>query len=423
MFESMYHFGKEKFLRAREGTSSLALLGHAVAILMGLYVFLNPFPHMTAIKQICFYLSLFLVCLLLIFKKIDFSFRTPLLIPFCLFTCWVFYGLFFAVDKGNSIHDFHAHLLRYIVLYFILVNVFNSRKRFMALSRIIIASATLYSVLGIFYFYFILGNNWATRFSYGASKGLLGYEMSGNSFYVLVIFSILLTLSFLKKGEGRQNLALVFCCIPQIAIFFLIQSRGAYVALFFSLGVFLWRYKKILWAVLILLIVIIAISPIKNRFTIDYLIHADRIKVMFLTLEIVQDYPVIGIGFGNRTYGEKIDLKVYNNRVPSQYKQTKRIIVGSPHNMLLNILVRTGYLGLVLFLSILFVFSWMCWKCARDGGDDFARKWGLCMGSAFLALFISGMFDQMFHHFMEIILYTMLSMGTIIWRINKELSS
>lgn len=293
----------------------------------------------------------------------------------------------------------------------------------MALSRTVIVSSTAYSIVGISYFYFILGNSWTTRFSYGASRGLLGYEVSGNTLCVLVIFSILLTLSLFKKGALRQNVSLVFCLIPQIAVVLLVQSRGAYIALILSLIVVLWRYKNILLAVLILLFIIAASSPIKNRATVEDLLKDPRIKVWLTTLEVVKDYPVVGIGFGNETYGKKLDLMMYNNRQPQEYRQMKGYIVGAPHNIFLNILVRTGFLGLALFLFIIGVFFWMCWRCAQSGKDDFVRKWGRCIGSAFFAFLIVGMFDQMFHHFTELVLYTILSMGTIIWRLNKEPST
>ncbi|MCD6153906.1 MAG: hypothetical protein J7J07_08375, partial [Syntrophobacterales bacterium] len=84
------------------------ILNLSVPILMGIFIFFNPFPHTTAIKEICFYSSFFIVLILIYFKKIDFSFKSPLTLPFALFTAWVFIGLFFALDKENSIHDFRA---------------------------------------------------------------------------------------------------------------------------------------------------------------------------------------------------------------------------------------------------------------------------------------------------------------------------
>lgn len=290
----------------------------------------------------------------------------------------------------------------------------------MTLSRIIIASSTTYSIGGIIYFYLIMGYGWTTRYSYGAAKGLLGYEVSGNSLCVLVIFSILLSLNFFMKSSPRGRIILILCMIPQLALTFLIQSKGGLIALLLSVMLMLWKNRKILLAVLILLVVITAMSPIKNRFSVNQFIQNHRIRMMFTTLEIVKDYPITGIGFGNETYGKKMDLEMYNNRVPEKYRQRSDLIILAPHNMLLNILVRLGVIGLALFLFIIAMFVGMCWQYIRYGTDDFVKNWGLCILSAFLAFFVIGMADQMFHHFTEVVFYTILSMGTILWRINIE---
>ncbi|MCK4823536.1 O-antigen ligase family protein, partial [bacterium] len=216
-----------------------------------------------------------------------------------------------------------------------------------------------------------------------------------------------------------------FCLVPQVALVFLVQSKGAYIALVLSLIVLLWRNKKILVSVLAILVIVTAISPIKGRLsgltTTEGIFGNYRFKMMLTTLEIVKDYPMTGIGFGNETYGKKVDLKMYNNRVQKKYRQGGQP-VGAPHNILLNILVRVGIVGLALFITILFVFVRMCWRCIRHGEDDFVKKWGLCIGSAFLAFLVIGMFEQIFHHITEVVLYTILSMGTILWRINNEAS-
>jgi len=423
MFKNSCYYVINQVANLKEDHRIFKLLNYLIPILMGIYIFINPFPHMTSIKEICFYGSVIIVLILICFKKTDFSFETPLLVPFILFAGWVFAGLFFALDKGNSVHDFYSHLLRYLAIYFILINFFNSKKRFVYLARIIIISSITYSIWGLFYFYHIMGYNWATRFSYGGAKGFLGYEVSGNSICVLVIFSILLSLNFFMDGSLRRKTTLVFCLIPQIALVFLVQSKGAYIALLLSLIILLWKNKKILLSVLAILVIVTAMLPIKGRLsgltTTEDIFGSRRIKMMFTTLEIVKDYPIIGIGFGNETYGKKVDLRMYNNRAPKKYRQGGQP-TGAPHNILLNILVRVGIVGLVLFLFIIFVFVKMCWRCVRYGKDDFVKKWELCIGSAFLAFVVIGMFEQMFHHVTEMILFTTLSMGTILWRLNKK---
>ena len=103
-------------------------LNKSVQVLMGMFIFFNPFPHITAIEEICFYLSISLVIILFLFKKNNISFETPFLVPIGIFFIWTFLGLFFAIDKNNSIHDFYAHFIRYILIYYILINYFKSKK-------------------------------------------------------------------------------------------------------------------------------------------------------------------------------------------------------------------------------------------------------------------------------------------------------
>ena len=94
-------------------------LEQSVPVLIGIFIFFNPFPHTTAFKEICYYTAVFFTIILVSSKKTNFDFKSPLILPFGLFVFWAFIGLFFALDKKNSIHDFYSHLLRYIILSFL----------------------------------------------------------------------------------------------------------------------------------------------------------------------------------------------------------------------------------------------------------------------------------------------------------------
>ena len=94
------------------------LLNQSIPVLMGVFIFFNPFPHTTAIKEISFYLSVVIVVVLVLFKRTEFSLKTPLLVPFGLFVFWSFLSIFWALNVENSIHDFYSHLIRYIILYY-----------------------------------------------------------------------------------------------------------------------------------------------------------------------------------------------------------------------------------------------------------------------------------------------------------------
>jgi O-antigen ligase len=91
--------------------------------------------------------------------------------------------------------------------------------------------------------------------------------------------------------------------------------------------------------------------------------------------------------------------------------------------MLLSIIVRLGLVGFALFLYILFVFGKMCAKSIKEGKDYFIKSWGRCIVSAFVGFFIIGIFEPSFSHLQETVFYSILSMITIVWRLNEELIS
>ena len=388
-------------------------LNQSIPILLGIFIFFNPIPHTTSIKEICFFLSVFIVLVLLLFKKTKFSLKTPLLLPLGLFVGWAFLSIFFAVNKENSIHDFFSHLLKYIVLYYILINFFNSRKRLVALSWTIIISVSIFSIGGLFYYYFILGNSLATRYAVG-----LFPEVPINFIGIVTVFAIILSLYHIFKDINLyQKAVLIICLLPLFAATVLTQSRGTLIALTLATIVQLFpRNKRTVVVFLVGMLFVVAVSPIKNRFTFNSIFHNERISINYITNKVIKDYPITGIGFGMLTFVNDIDVVAYSKGVPDKL-YTKYI--HTPHNMFLSIAVRVGLVGLALFLYIVFVFGKMCWQCIKYGKDDFIRNWGHCSVSAFVAFFVIGIFEPVFlFHVTSIVFYVICSMITILWHLN-----
>jgi len=395
------------------------ILNLSVPILMGTFIFFTPFPHTTAIKEICFYLSVFIVPILIYFKKIGFSFRSPLTLPLALFVIWVFIGLFFALDKGSSLHDFRAHLLKYLAIYYILINFFSCRKRLIILSWIIIVSATIFSIGGLTYFYFIIKTPISTRFGF---SHMMNIDLIG----FVTIFAILLSLhQFKLENSLYRKIILFVCLLGTLMATFLTMSKGSLLALFVALIVFFVKRNNLLVIFLIIfsLIAVKTVPALKARFKPSAILQNERIGINLTTLEIIKDYPVTGIGFGMETYGYSgfIDLSKYNAMIPPQYRQGTPI--RSPHNSFADIAVRTGVVGLALFLFVYFVFVRLGWNVIRYGKDDFIKNWGICMMAAFISVVIQGLFaDGMFGP-QAIVLYTIFAIMTILWQLNTETDS
>lgn len=116
----------------------------SVLLLSGIFVFLNPIPHTTAIKEICFYLIILLVVPLLLLKKIQFRFDSPFTVPLALFILWSAASVLWAVDRPNTLHDIYAHLLKQAVIYFVVINLFNTEKKLALLAWIVILSVSIF---------------------------------------------------------------------------------------------------------------------------------------------------------------------------------------------------------------------------------------------------------------------------------------
>ena len=108
---------KTKITKFNNDFKIFDFLNQSVPVLMGVFIFFNPFPHTTAIKEISFYLSVVIVVALVPFKKTEFSLKTPMLVPFGLFVFWSFLSIFWALNVENTIHDLYSHLIRYIIIY------------------------------------------------------------------------------------------------------------------------------------------------------------------------------------------------------------------------------------------------------------------------------------------------------------------
>ncbi len=433
------------------------VLNGGVLCLMGIFIFFNPFPHTTSIQEISFYLSVFLVVLGIISKKMPFSFKSPLSLPLGLFTLWAGLGLFFALDQENSLHDFYSHLLKYLMLYYMLINVFNSQKRLEWLSWIIIISATLFCVGALGYEYLILGEN-----ENSARFGVRFVQTPTNLMGVITLFAAILSAHHLTE-KGRHwwyHVLFIFCLLALLAVTVLTQSRSNFVALGMVAVILLSKYKKVLLSFVVLFVLIICLTPMKDRFFPSEseisgkasILH--RISIAYISCEIIKDYPVFGTGFGIKTFQNRkvIDPKAYNARLPKKYRMDEwsqrfpslkaygeelsrnsgtdkgspkesgiiEYLFKRPHNMFLIIGVRMGLVGLLFFLCLWFVAGKMCWKAMRHGKSDFLKGWGHCVMAAFVMFLVKGSLDPIFTHLTEVVLFTILAMITIVWNLNQR---
>ena len=384
----------------------------ALFIFISLCVFVAVLPA-TSIREICFYSAVALTIGLLISGKNNFSFKTPLTIPFLLFLLWAVLDLIWALNLANSIHDVYAHLIRYLVIFFIVVNVFQSRRRLMFLIWLFVISASVLSYGGIIYFYFIQGNDWLVRFTNPLYIPYLDFVYVPAS--IFIVFLLFQTSDRLGKGF------LLFCLLGTCAAMLLTQTRNAFVALAIALAILLYRQKKVLLIAAVICTLVLTFMFIKNeRYSSRVITESGLIRnsILVLFVEMVKDQPITGIGFGMQTYASPELLNKYNQKIPVQYRQPHPY--GSPHNTFMDITVRTGFLGLAIYCSILFKLVQMSWVMIRKSRDKFINSSALAVTGALVAFIFQGMFADTQFGVQAFVFYLLCSIMTILWLMNQQ---
>jgi len=384
-------------------------------VFIGLYIFMTPMPF-SSLTEIFYYLSLGTLIFLLAMKQMSFTLRSPLTLPFVLFFFWAVFGLLFALDVQNSLHDLRGHLLEYLVVFYLLSNAFNTPKGLNRLAWTVIASATIFSAGALIQYYFIDGYPLSSRLGYYTFQ-----EMHTDYIGFNTIFGICLALYFFfKKNDVPHRILILICLVVMMIATFLTQSRGSLFGLLAGLFIMGFSNKKTALITAVIALSLLFLTPgIKERTLNPQAYTKDlRIKINRLTLEVIKNYPLTGIGFGMQTYGNSkiLDLQTLNRQLPPRYQQ-KRNIVASPHNTILDVAVRTGLVGLFLFLSILMVSLGMIWKMFKTAQNDFLKSWSLCLAACFVSYMIPALFADTTFGPKAVVFYTILAMINILWQI------
>ena len=395
--------------RANAGFESIAVF------LILIVVFLNPFPHTTFLDQLFFYAAILPMIVMVREKHNAFYYKTPLLYPLALFLFWAAISAVFALDKPDSGHDLYSHLIRYLLFYLIVINLFNTKKRLLLLAACVVLSEFIFAAGGLILYYGILGHDILSRFYLEGFKAI-----APDTIPFGFMFGTFLAVWLLKMCQNRLQrfflvVAIIILTISTIAT----QSRGAFLALCISFIVQLWDNKKILSFVMIGVVLTILLNPMQKRILEERFEDNPRKALILYSIELIKDYPILGTGFSIDTFRnpEFIDKKTYLSRIPQKYREH---IFDRPHNMFLSMATRTGIVGMVLYTGLFTVCIFICCRLILYGKDQFIQSLSRCCLALLTMFLTNGVLQVMTTHFIDMIQYIIFALVTIVWKINKE---
>ena len=368
-----------------------------VPFLILINIALNPFPHITSIREFSYYSAAALL-IFYFYKYRDWSaLKTPLTLPVALFTAWAFVGLPWALAVGASIHDILFHLIKYIVLFLLLTIFFNSRAKINLLFWTIIVSVVISGFHDMYFFYVVGKNSFLTRMCIDHHQlpvGPMGF---------MALFAIALVVYLFRiSKELCYKCALIACFGGLSLILFATQMRSIMIALPFVIVALFGDNKKLLFAMILIVISCLFLFSTQLRSFKNDISETDRLSINYMSLLMIKEHPLTGVGFSMETPGNNklIDHKKLLAQVPMKFKY-KAVEYTSPHNMWLGLAVRLGLVGLSLFVLIVIVAGRMCFTVIKQHKNLELRLTGqLCLG--LLALFsIYGLFNEVFMHLLE----------------------
>ncbi|WDP89409.1 MAG: O-antigen ligase family protein [Desulfobacter sp.] len=380
-------------------------------------LFFNPFPHNNFLVQLFFYSAVGITIVLAKEGGVQLYVKSPLFYPLLFFSAWSAVSVLFALDKPDSIRALYSHLIRYLLLYLVLVNFILSQRKLILLSVCIVVSEFIFTLWLLIYFYLMLGHGIHTRLCQGFSAIAIDIVPFG-----MIMGIILAGWLFQISRKMWYRILLVAAILVLLSGVLLTHSKGAFLSLCVALPILFWKNKKTLFVIAVAVVCITLQTPLKDRIKPSKLFedHA-RMALIFFSLEIIEDHPIVGTGFSLDTYRDPdlIGRDKYLFRIPEQYQTNEHFLW--PHNMLLNIGVRTGVTGILFFCGI-FAFSIStCIRLILYGKNEFIRSHAVCCIALILMFFVNGLVQPVFVHFLDTVFYTILAMITIIWKINENI--
>ena len=147
-----------------------------------------------------------------------------------------------------------------------------------------------------------------------------------------------------------------------------------------------------------------------------------RIGIVLMYWEIIKEHPFNGIGFGMEMLQKKEFMTPYYERVPRADRETPGFHV-SPHNFYLDVTVRLGVVGLLLYLGIIFTSLRMAWQARGSSAKSTNKSDSLCLAASFVAFLVQSIFADTSFGAPAIVFYLHLAMITILWRTSRRVGA
>lgn len=317
--------------------------------------------------------------------------NTPLNTPILIYTIACILSIFNSTNIQTSLVSFFGKILENILLFFVVVDTLNTKKRInFAIFTLLISLTALIMDCGFQYFtgkdlfrHFAMNDDNRLKASFSNSNDLAGW--------LILTVPVFIFLAFFKNwAKPIIKKLLIILIFLVMACLILTHSRAALIAIFFSCFIFSLSLKKKAIVLLIfplITLLILAFSPLNSTFSFNFLKGRgavsvnSRIDLWKKAVKMIADYPILGAGPG--TYVSLID-RYSNDPIPN---------TSYPHNSFLHMATEIGLLGLAAYLWILFKLFKTIFKQSKANIANDQKYILLGLSAGLMAFLIQSFFD------------------------------
>ncbi len=320
-------------------------------------------------------------------------------------------GTITSINPTGSFRDLTIHFVS-LGLVFVMINSIENLDEFNTIITFVVFSATIVGLIGLYQY--IVGvpidAAWVDVENNPDIKARV-YSVFGNpnvlAEYLIMIIPISISLFWYSK---RIHKKLIFAGTSGILILSLVLtlSRGGWLGFAFSALVFVLLVERRLLLSIIPIVVggvfFLPQSILNRIMSIGNFAdssNAYRLKMWQITLDIIKDHPIAGVGFGHLPFKETFET--YIRTMPTYHA----------HNTYLEIAAELGIPGLIAFLFLLFIVFKYGIKLLVNQEDKYIRIMAAGLFSGLAGLLVHGAVENVIY-LTKIIIYFWILIGFIL---------
>ena len=333
--------------------------------------------------------------------------ETPLYVPLFGFITWCFVTLLWVEDWNLAIVML-AQYVSFVLIFLLVLNVFNSFENGRKILKILIYSMAVVSIIGLLQYYFYDNEIIQNLFVQTAKPGATFSNKNMASHFIVMTLPLSIVFIFLSQQKIKIY---KYGLITFIGVWFLIytSARQAYVAVMieaFVLVVFFildsWKNKRLGFLrktaelktkSLVILLVLLSSSFVANfdfqewdfskgsKFEKVQSINANggsnRFPAWLNTIEMIKENPIHGVGIGQ--WQAKYPL--YYDRIKNDVIFNEEVRLQRLHNEYLEVFANFGAVGYAFLLWILVLVIRYLWLVLLDFNHKYRIEFlGLSLG-------------------------------------------